>query len=274
VEYGGALEIALHGVAAVKLNQIVLPAHEVQACALYCLQRNGPDSKIFDNGAAGDHVQMGKNSVQQSDGQIAADVLQLDFQGLHAVMPSSYCAVILSIRSAVPPVIANAAVGAFWRAVPALRRVFPNRGTAVRIFLIHRRQPRQAVFSRQDGVPLVAQVAAAGAVRVLYGQAGGAVVPGSLDGKFLGKGVQGVGAVFAGVVGGSGKTAVVKGQEIIRRAAYGGAVVEMQQAAVAVCLHLVGGTVCLQGKDSRCLVKLNRHMVYVLRCKIFGRLRV
>ena len=93
-----------------------------------------------------------------------------------------------------------------------------------------------------------------------YGQAGGAVVPRAPNGKFLRQGVQGIGAVRTCVVGISGKTAVVKGQEIIRRAVYGRAVVEMQQAAVAVGLHLVGGAVGFQGEDSRCPVKLDSHM--------------
>ena len=182
VEDGGALVIALHGVAAVKLDQVVLSAHEIQACALYGFQENVTGSGVFDHSAAGDHVQLRENPVQQRDGQAAADILQFDLQGLRGALSCG---------------------------------------------IIHRGKPRQIIFPGTDGVAFVAQITAAGAVRASYGQAGGTVVPCAPNGKFLGEGVQGIGAVCACVVGISRETAVIKGQEIIRRSVYGRAIVEV-----------------------------------------------
>ena len=55
---GGPLIISLHGVAAVKLDQVVRSAHEIQAGALYGFQENVTGSGVFNHSAAGDHVQL------------------------------------------------------------------------------------------------------------------------------------------------------------------------------------------------------------------------
>ena len=47
VAQGGSLEIALHCVASVKLNQIVFPVKEVQTCTVYPFQAAGPFPSFF-----------------------------------------------------------------------------------------------------------------------------------------------------------------------------------------------------------------------------------
>ena len=102
-------------------------------------------------------------------------------------------------------------------------------------------QSLQAVFAGDDPVGGVAQFRHMVAGRELQFQRGHPVVPAAPPGEFQGKGVQGIGAVRAGLRGIGGEAPVRVADEIGHVAVHPGAVPGVQQDTMGIHLHLIGG---------------------------------
>ena len=82
VAQGGSLEIALHCVASVKLNQIVFPVKEVQTCTVYPFQGCRAIPFIFHTDCPGNNVISGEYAVEQRNRQSADLVCQVYLKAL------------------------------------------------------------------------------------------------------------------------------------------------------------------------------------------------
>ena len=116
---------------------------------------------------------------------------------------------------------------------------------------------RQAVLAGTDLVADVAQVAAEGAVGAADHEQRAPHVARALEGVLLGQDVERVGAVGHVVRAAAHAAAVGIGDEVGQVALGAGAVVEVEEVAVLVHLHLVGGCCGVDGEGARGGVVLN-----------------
>ena len=93
---------------------------------------------------------------------------------------------------------------------------------SLRLFLlcIHSGKAGKPVFPVINLVASVAQIAAQSPVRILHGQTYAAEISGSLAWIFLGKGIQGIRPIRPRVIKISGKSTVLKCQQIVHGAVY------------------------------------------------------
>ena len=120
---------------------------------------------------------------------------------------------------------------------------------------IDRGQAGKGVLPALDAVAPIAQVAAPGAALVPQAQKRGAIVAAALDGKLLGQHVQGIGPIQARVIGVAGKAPVGILEQIVHAALAAPSVVQVQQIAVAVQLHLIRAVVGMERKGFLAFVK-------------------
>ena len=83
---GDPLGLALHAVAAVEVDQFPLAEGQVQAGRGGLVQPDGTAALVFQQGSPGDDVGLGKDAVQQGDGQAVDGVPQLEAEGLAGVV--------------------------------------------------------------------------------------------------------------------------------------------------------------------------------------------
>ena len=124
----------------------------------------------------------------------------------------------------------------------------------------HEGQPGQGLAALLHGIAREAQVRAAAAVFAQGLNRGQAEIPHAAAAVFLGQGIQGIAPVAGQLVGIAGKAPVGKAQEVVHVAAGLFAVIQVQQHAGCVGLHLVQGMRRLQGKDPRLFMILNTHL--------------
>ena len=82
VAQGDPLGLALHAVAAVEVDQLPRAKGQVQAGRGGLVQPDGAAALVFQQGGPGDDVGLGKDAVQQGDGQAVDGVPQLEAEGL------------------------------------------------------------------------------------------------------------------------------------------------------------------------------------------------
>ncbi len=120
-------------------------------------------------------------------------------------------------------------------------------------------QARQVVLTLADLVAHVAQIAAEGAVAVAHDEHGAAQVAVALEGELLRQDVERVGARL-GLVGARAASAAVRiGEQVPHIALGAGTVIQMQQVAEPVRLHLVGRVPRVQREGTGRLVDENGH---------------
>ena len=125
-------------------------------------------------------------------------------------------------------------------------------------------QALQLVFPRADPIARIAEIQQEAAVGLLPLRRAQAVVAYAAGGVLLGQGVQGVDPVRSGAAGVGGEAPVRVLEQIAQiPIPEPGAVVEVEQDAVAVRLHLIGGAAGVQGKCPALLI-VNNHRVITL----------
>ena len=86
VAQGDPLGLALHAVAAVEVDQLPRTEGQVQAGRGGLVQPDGTIALVFQQGGPGDDVGLGKDAVQQGDGQAVDGVPQFEAEGLAGVI--------------------------------------------------------------------------------------------------------------------------------------------------------------------------------------------
>ena len=124
---------------------------------------------------------------------------------------------------------------------------------------IHCRQPFDAILSRLYRVAVIAQIQGAAAVCMDRSHRRHTEIAYACSGIFQRQRIQRIGAVVSCRIDVSGKSHIGVILQIGHIAAGLCAVPEMPQHAVGICLHLVHGVVCLQGKDLLFCINLNCH---------------
>ena len=112
-------------------------------------------------------------------------------------------------------------------------------GTIGLIIAVHGGKPGQAILSRADLVAYITKVASEGAARVAHGEQGATHVSRSLEGKLLRQHVERIRAVVY-VVGAPAHAAAIRVRhEIGHVPVCTCAIVQMQQKAIRIRLHLI-----------------------------------
>ena len=125
-------------------------------------------------------------------------------------------------------------------------------------------QALQRVLPRANLVVRVPEIQQEAAVALLHLRPAEPVVPHAAGGVLLGQGVQGVDPVRPGAAGVGGEAPVRVLEEVAQiPVPQPGAVVEVEEDAAAVRLHLVGGASGVQGKCPAPLI-VNNHRVITL----------
>ena len=131
------------------------------------------------------------------------------------------------------------------------------------------RKTFQLILARMDLVAHIAQIAPKGSLGITHHQKGTAHVARPLHRELLRKEVERVATVCSLLVGRGGGAPVEARGHIVHDAFGAAAVVEVQQAANVVDLHLVGGVIGVDGERFAVLVKGDRHEVF-LTCAVGG----
>ncbi len=115
VRHRRSLHIALHRMAAIKTDQIKVPADPVQTCGLRFLQIDLTRADVLNAGAPGENIQLRKHTVKKSHLHLRGRIFQVNLQRLRLILTGIHRResrqAVLSFHDTVPCIAEVTAIG-------------------------------------------------------------------------------------------------------------------------------------------------------------------